>query len=94
MKPNVMSFLLHRIGVRKVSRSVSGSLLDEQIYRPMDDMGKFLLEFSQADDLMPDDHYSEDLSCNEQGYFSPEQIDLLKAYGFEPYVPALEEKVI
>tara|TARA_R100001244_G_scaffold32876_1_gene30917 strand:+ start:389 stop:694 length:306 start_codon:yes stop_codon:yes gene_type:complete len=87
---NVMSFLYHRVGVRKVQYMRGG----ETCYRPVDDMAKFLLEFAQADSPLPDDTYDEDLSCNDQGMFSPYQMDLLKAYGFEPFIPATNEEVV
>jgi len=57
-------------------------------------MAKFLLEFAQADSPYPDDTYEEDVSCNDQGLFSPVQIDLLKSYGFEPFIPATNEEEI
>ena len=85
---NVMSFLYHRVGLRKSFRSC-------ETYRPADDMAKFLLEFAQADSPYPiDDTYEEDVSCNDQGLFSPDQIDLLKSYGFEPFIPATNEEEI
>ena len=41
-RKNVMSFLYHRVALRKSFRSC-------ETYRPADDMAKFLLEFAQAD---------------------------------------------
>ena len=85
---NVMSFLYHRVALRKSFRSC-------ETYRPADDMAKFLLEFAQANSPYPvDDVYDEDVSGNDLGLFSPDQIDLLKSYGFEPFIPATNEEDI